>query len=30
MEENNGILGIESAKGKGTTISVEFPLDRQL
>ena len=27
MEENNGILGIESAKGKGTTISVEFPLD---
>ncbi|MFH2115105.1 MAG: transporter substrate-binding domain-containing protein [Spirochaetota bacterium] len=29
MEENNGILAIQSAKGKGTVISVEFPLDKQ-
>jgi signal transduction histidine kinase len=29
IEENSGILGIESAKGRGTVIAVEFPLDRQ-
>jgi polar amino acid transport system substrate-binding protein len=29
IEENSGILGIESTKGRGTVISVEFPLDRQ-
>jgi polar amino acid transport system substrate-binding protein len=29
MQENNGILGLESARGKGTIISIEFPLDRQ-
>jgi polar amino acid transport system substrate-binding protein len=28
MEENGGILAIESAKGKGAVISVEFPLDK--
>jgi polar amino acid transport system substrate-binding protein len=29
IEENNGILGMDSVKGRGTIISVEFPLDRQ-
>ena len=29
IEENSGVLGMQSAKGKGTVITVEFPLDRQ-
>ena len=30
IEDNGGVLGIHSKKGKGTVMSIEFPLDQRV